>query len=156
MEIIAGLIGATAGAVVAFMLSGWHERRQARKKVVAAVRGEFSLAVGLADQVLSANREFIEWQHQDGSRPWPRCEFTIFPTSAWSSVVGGGGLGELSFEAIDAASKAHAAILRANYVAEKVQTTGFSPAEGHQYNELLADVRNHLRDALEQFPRQPA
>ncbi len=152
MELFAGLLGAIGGAVVTFALSAWQKRRQSRRKSVAAIRGEFRVARGLADDVLEANRSFMESDHQKPGWSW--CEVTLFPTAAWSAVIGSGGIDELSNEAIEAASEAHAAIVRANFVARQIQLGRFDPKKARRYNELVIDVSDNLAAALNEIRPQ--
>ena len=152
MEILAGLLGTVVGVVLTFSLSEWRKGQQGRRNVVAAMRAEFSVARRLANDVLDANRPFMESVSHDEGGGWRRCEITVFPTAAWSAVVGSGGISELSVAAIDAASEAHASTLRANYVAEKIMRTGFKPPAGRHYNELVRNMETDLGAALNELP----
>ncbi len=151
MEVLVGVLAAVAGAVAAYTLPLRRERRQARTKVAVAIRAELTIALGLADEVLAKNKPFMDWLDHETGGSWPRCEFTVFPTAAWTGAISGGGIGELSFETIEAASRAHAATLRANYVAEKIQLTGFKTEGARQYNELVMDLRGYVEHALAHF-----
>ncbi len=151
MEVVAGLVGAVAGATVAFALTEWQKRRHSKRKIIAALRSEFEVALELADEVTSLNRAFVAMA-ESNSPSYEWCEIAPFPTVAWDAAIAGGGVQELSEEAIRAAAKVSVAVLRANYVAGKIQAGRFDRQEAGRYNELIEELRQRLADALALMP----